>query len=127
MVLARSLDSHERSFNPGNCGLSILKFMKVLQHTRKERNLFFKQFGPDDCLLIVSCVLLYSFSTLFCFSDLSVEKVKVSVCKGDITNEPVDVIVNAANGELLHSMGGVCPGLFSPKEGKQSRKSHALS
>ena len=43
-------------------------------------------------------------SLQLCFSFLG--KVKVSVYKGDITNENVDVIVNAANRELDH-IGGV--------------------
>ena len=56
-------------------------------------------------LLIVSGVHCNRFRPCYT-SDLPAGKVKVSVYKGNITNERVDVIVNATNKELQH-IGGM--------------------
>ena len=58
-------------------------------------------------------------SLRFCVLSL-LGKVKISVYKGDITNEQVDVIVNAANSDLQH-VGGVAKAIVD-KGGKKIQK-----
>lgn len=67
------------------------------------------------CQLRFMYCLAYNFVLLYVLG-----KVKVSVYKGDITNEQVDVIVNAANRDLDH-IGGVAKAILD-KGGKSIQK-----
>jgi O-acetyl-ADP-ribose deacetylase (regulator of RNase III) len=51
-----------------------------------------------------------------CLDSFQYGKIRIEICQGDITNEQVDAIVNAANADLQH--GGGVAGAIVRKGGK---------